>query len=85
MKKQEKQLPLASDMVKQLMSISRLAIISCIIISLYAITLTGCFIYTINDIGTTETITENEIVDMDTENGNNNYINGDNNGEITNN
>lgn len=44
----------------------------------------GYLVYILNDIGT-ETTTTTETYDMDTENGNNNYIGGDNNGNIENN
>lgn len=57
-------------------------IVLCIMLS--AIT---CYtIYLLNDIEIVETTETNEnIYDMSTEDGNNNYIGGDNNGEITNN
>lgn len=44
----------------------------------------GYLVYILNDIGT-ETTTTTETYDMDTENGNNNYIGGDNTGNIENN
>lgn len=58
-----------------------------IIIILLCVMLTGIGIYTIwllNDIEVVET-TSTENYDMSTEDGNNNYIGGDNNGEIKNN
>lgn len=44
----------------------------------------GYFVYVLNDIGT-ETTTTDETYDMSTEEGNNNYIGGDNNGKVENN
>lgn len=43
----------------------------------------GYLVYILNDIGTETTTTES--YDMSTENGNNNFIGGDNNGDIENN
>lgn len=44
----------------------------------------GYLVYVLNDIGT-ETTTTDETYDMSTEEGNNNYIGGDNNGKVENN
>lgn len=44
----------------------------------------GYLVYVLNDIGT-ETTTTTETYDMNTDNGNNNFIGGDNNGNIENN
>lgn len=43
----------------------------------------GMVVYLLNDIGVEETI--EETYDMSTDDGNNNYVGGDNNGEINNN
>lgn len=56
-------------------------VIAFMFIALWVITL-GYLVYILNDIGTEE-ITET--YDMSTENGNNNYVGGDNNGTIENN
>ena len=42
----------------------------------------GMVVYLLNDIGTEEVV---ETYDMSTDDGNNNYVGGDNNGEISNN
>lgn len=58
-----------------------------IIIIVLVVALIGsfCYItYLLNDFEYTETTTS-EIVDMDTQEGNNNYVGGDNSGSITNN
>lgn len=44
----------------------------------------GYLVYVLNDIGT-ETTTTDETYDMSTEEGNNHYISGDNNGKVENN
>lgn len=44
----------------------------------------GYLVYILNDIGT-ETTTTTETYDMNTDNGNNNFVGGDNNGNIENN
>lgn len=44
----------------------------------------GYLIYVLNDIGA-ETTTTTETYDMNTDNGNNNFVGGDNNGDIENN
>ena len=44
----------------------------------------GYLVYVLNDIGT-ETTTTDETYDVSTEEGNNNYIGGDNNGKVENN
>ena len=44
----------------------------------------GYLVYVLNDIGT-ETTTTTETYDMNTDNGNNNFVGGDNNGNIENN
>lgn len=44
----------------------------------------GYLVYVLNDIGTGTTTTD-ETYDMSTEEGNNNYIGGDNNGKVENN
>lgn len=63
----------------------RLYIIVLTILAMWFVT--GCFL--VYMLSNTETITTEEIitedVDMESDSGNNNYIKGDNNGEITNN
>lgn len=63
----------------------RLYIIILIILAMWFVT--GCFLVYV--LSNTETITTEEIitedVDMESDSGNNNYIKGDNNGEIKNN
>lgn len=44
----------------------------------------GYLVYVLNDIGT-ENTTNTETYDMNTDNGNNNFVGGDNNGNIENN
>lgn len=58
-------------------------IIILVILSMWFATI-GYLVYLLNDISYEETTTT-ETYDMSTEDGNNNFIGGDNNGEITNN
>lgn len=58
-------------------------IIILVILSMWFVTI-GYLVYLLNDISYEETTTT-ETYDMSTEDGNNNFIGGDNNGEITNN
>lgn len=57
-------------------------IITLVILSMWFATI-GYLVYILNDIGTETTTTES--YDMSTENGNNNFVGGDNNGNIENN
>lgn len=61
----------------------RLYVIILVILSMWFVTI-GYLVYLLNDISYEETTTT-ETYDMSTEDGNNNFIGGDNNGEITNN
>lgn len=70
---------LLQDMKKQN---KRMFIIILVILGMFTILL-GYTIWLLNDINTD--ITTTETYDMDTENGNNNYIGGNNNGNIENN
>ena len=56
-------------------------VIILVILSMWFVTI-GYLVYILNDIQVVETT---ETYDMSTEDGNNNFIGGDNNGEITNN
>lgn len=57
-------------------------IITLVILSMWFATI-GYLVYILNDIGTETTTTKS--YDMSTENGNNNFVGGDNNGNIENN
>lgn len=71
---------------EKIISVIKYVIVFASIIFIAFLAVTGYLIYTLNDIESTETITTEEVVDMSSnDNGNNNYIGGDNNGEITNN
>lgn len=70
---------LLQDMKKQN---KRMFIIILVILGMFTVLL-GYTIWLLNDINTD--ITTTETYDMDTENGNNNYIGGNNNGNIENN
>lgn len=59
----------------------RLFVVILVILGMFTCLL-GYTIYLLNDIGAIETT---ESYDMNTENGNNNYVGGDNNGNIENN
>lgn len=61
----------------------RMFIIILVILGMFSCLL-GYTIWLLNDINT-ETTTTTETYDMNTDNGNNNYIGGDNNGNIENN
>lgn len=61
----------------------RMFIIILVILGMFTCLL-GYTIWLLNDIGT-ETTTTTETYDMSTEEGNNNYIGGDNNGKVENN
>lgn len=72
---------------KSLMSIIRCLIILSTIIFVGFCVSTAYLVYVLNDIETVTT-TENQdetVIEQSAETGNNNYIGGDNNGEITNN
>lgn len=56
-------------------------VIILVILSMWFVTI-GYLVYILNDIQVVETT---ETYDMSTEDGNNNFVGGDNNGEITNN
>lgn len=75
----------ANQRDKTILSIIKYVIIFASVIFIAFLAVTGYLIYTLNDIESTETITTEEVVDMSSnDNGNNNYIGGDNNGEIKN-
>lgn len=59
----------------------RLFIVIIVILAMWFATI-GYLVYTLNDIGTMETT---ETYDMSTDSGNNNFVGGDNNGDIENN
>lgn len=75
----------ARELLKDLKAQNKRLFIIWIITFIALIGMVGYTVYLLNDIGTEETITTTETYDMNTENGNNNYIGGDNYGEIENN
>ena len=86
-KKQIKEIKDNSDLIRILniedKTNKRLCWIITLLIILLAISV-GYIIYLHNDIGTEVITEETETYDMNTENGNNNYVGGDNNGTIEN-
>lgn len=75
---------LAMSLLKDYKKVNeRMFIIILVILGMWFATI-GYLVYVLNDIGT-ETTTNTETYDMNTDNGNNNFVGGDNNGNIENN
>lgn len=75
---------LAMSLLKDYKKVNeRMFIIILVILGMWFATI-GYLVYVLNDIGT-ETTSTTETYDMNTDNGNNNFVGGDNNGNIENN